>query len=729
MRAGWHRAAASSRDRGRRHPGDRRGAGPPWPRRPRLHARRARARNPARARRRPRGDGRARRRARRAPPAVLHVVDLARLGAGVLDVAAARGVRTIVDAHDLWLLCARGTLVARGRQPVRRPDARRRRLRRLPGLPRPRVLRLPPRRAAGPRSPRASTAASSRRPSARATLVDAGLPAELLAVVPPATDERGVEALVDRPRADLRRRSRPPCRAGRRGAALDGRPRDRHEPRRHQPRRHRAPRGPRRPGRAAAVAGSRPSACAAPPAARAAVEVRHQWPPAFDDPGLGPPRAHPALGVRLHPDAWVGAAARRRRRALGAERVRAPHVRRRRRRPPTACTSCRTASTSTSSARTARRCALDAPAGTRFLFVGGTIYRKGIDVLCPPTSEAFAGRDDVHAGDQGRRRRRRLQRHNVGDELRACADDRRLPRVVYLDDDLDDEGLAALYRGCDVLVHPYRGEGFAMPVLEAMACGLPVRRHRRRPDRRVLPDDARLAHRRDPPLPAAPVLRGRLAGRSSPWMLEPDADRPRPHLLREAAADRAARARRGAAGRSGRRGLRAGRDRRAVRRAPRAPSPPARCAARSRAGRSRSRCPTRRGLNLLATPAWRGTDRLAELLAAWREPRSPRTTTSRCTCWPTRRATATPTRGSARVLAAVDAAGVGLEALADIALLEHAGVRRRPAAHPRRVSTPTCRCTAAATATCASPGRRAAAVARARRRRPARPCRAVRRAA
>ena len=33
---------------------------------------------------------------------------------------------------------------------------------------------------------------------------------------------------------------------------------------------------------------------------------------------------------------------------------------------------------------------------------------------------------------------------------------------------------AALYRSCDVLVLPYRGEGFGLPIAEAMATGLPV---------------------------------------------------------------------------------------------------------------------------------------------------------------------------------------------------------------------------------------------------------------
>src|SRR5262249_2956890 len=53
-------------------------------------------------------------------------------------------------------------------------------------------------------------------------------------------------------------------------------------------------------------------------------------------------------------------------------------------------------------------------------------------------------------------------------------DDPMAPEVVYLTDELADEEMPALYAACDCLVHPYRGEGFGLPIAEAMACGLPV---------------------------------------------------------------------------------------------------------------------------------------------------------------------------------------------------------------------------------------------------------------
>jgi glycosyltransferase involved in cell wall biosynthesis len=93
------------------------------------------------------------------------------------------------------------------------------------------------------------------------------------------------------------------------------------------------------------------------------------------------------------------------------------------------------------------------------------------------------------------------------------------PPILLLDRDLTRGELAGLYRSCDLLLHPYRGEGFGLPVLEARACGLPVLVTAggatddfcRGPGARLLP-----AERRGLAL-AAPHV-------AQPWLLEPDAE-------------------------------------------------------------------------------------------------------------------------------------------------------------------------------------------------------------
>jgi glycosyltransferase involved in cell wall biosynthesis len=110
----------------------------------------------------------------------------------------------------------------------------------------------------------------------------------------------------------------------------------------------------------------------------------------------------------------------------------------------------------------------------KFLFVGALLGRKGVDLLLEAYLSTFSADDDVSLV---------IKAVGVGTfyadspflaMIRDAAARPGAPAIELVTDDLSDARVAALYRACDALVHPYRGEGFGMPIAEAMASGLPV---------------------------------------------------------------------------------------------------------------------------------------------------------------------------------------------------------------------------------------------------------------
>jgi glycosyltransferase involved in cell wall biosynthesis len=105
----------------------------------------------------------------------------------------------------------------------------------------------------------------------------------------------------------------------------------------------------------------------------------------------------------------------------------------------------------------------------RFLFVGGSLERKGFDLLLAAYSEEFTRDDDVclvikdfFYGGYGRA------------DVAAVRRKPRAPEIRYSYGNRPAHEIAGLYTACDCYVHPFRGEGFGLPIVEAMACGLPV---------------------------------------------------------------------------------------------------------------------------------------------------------------------------------------------------------------------------------------------------------------
>ena len=104
-----------------------------------------------------------------------------------------------------------------------------------------------------------------------------------------------------------------------------------------------------------------------------------------------------------------------------------------------------------------------------FVYVGNAQYRKGLDVLLNAWQRSTSLQDNVKL--------------IVKDTPQIYGETDLLSRITqllyksqcgeieYIDRILSQEEMAQLYKDHDMLIHPYRGEGFGMHVQEAMACG------------------------------------------------------------------------------------------------------------------------------------------------------------------------------------------------------------------------------------------------------------------
>jgi glycosyltransferase involved in cell wall biosynthesis len=105
-----------------------------------------------------------------------------------------------------------------------------------------------------------------------------------------------------------------------------------------------------------------------------------------------------------------------------------------------------------------------------FLFNGGITLRKGVDILVNAYLSEFGKNENVCLVIKGSN----AYKKELAAQVEALAARTDTARMVYLTDDMEPQELPSLYTACDCYVHPYRAEGYGLPVAEAMACGRPV---------------------------------------------------------------------------------------------------------------------------------------------------------------------------------------------------------------------------------------------------------------